>query len=43
VNQRIWTQEQDNYIKENFGKVSFSEMENHMGCAIQQFKGEQYF
>ncbi|MBE6152454.1 MAG: hypothetical protein E7165_04000 [Firmicutes bacterium] len=43
MNQRIWTQEQDNYIKENFGKVSFSEMENHMGCAITTIQRRAVF
>lgn len=34
MNQKIWTDEEDNYIKENFGNVTFSEMAKHLCCAI---------
>lgn len=34
MNQRIWTNEEDEYIKNNFGDKTFSEMAEHIGCAI---------
>ena len=34
MNQRIWTREEDEYIKNNFGNKTFSEMAEHIGCAI---------
>ena len=34
MNQRMWTNEEDNYIKENIGKISFSEMANFLNCTI---------
>ena len=34
MNQRIWTTEEDEYIKNNFGNKTFSEMSEHIGCAI---------
>lgn len=34
MNQKIWTIEEDNYIKENIGKISFSEMAVFLNCAI---------
>lgn len=34
MNQRIWTTEEDNYIKENIDKITFSEMANFLNCAI---------
>lgn len=34
MNQRIWTQEEDEYIKNNFGKITFSEMSKKLDCAI---------
>ena len=34
MNQRIWTKEEDEYIKNNFGNKNFSEMAEHIGCAI---------
>lgn len=34
MNQRIWTNEEDEYIKNNFGNKTFSEMAEHIGCAI---------
>lgn len=34
MNQRIWTIEEDNYIKENIGKISFSEMAGFLNCAL---------
>ena len=34
MNQRIWTNEEDEYIKNNFGSKTFSEMAEHIGCAI---------
>lgn len=34
MNQRIWTSEEDEYIKSNFGNKPFSEMAKHLNCAI---------
>ena len=34
MNQRQWTDEEDTYIKNNFGIINFSKMANHLGCAI---------
>ena len=34
MNQRIWTIEEDIYIRENIGKISFSEMADFLNCAI---------
>lgn len=34
MNQRTWTFEEDEYIKNNFGNKTFSEMAEHIGCAI---------
>lgn len=34
MNQRTWTFEEDEYIKNNFGDKTFSEMAEHIGCAI---------
>ena len=34
MNQRIWTKEEDDYIKDNFGNKTFSEMAEHIGCSI---------
>ncbi len=34
MSQRIWTKEEDEYIKNNFGNKTFSEMAEHIGCAI---------
>lgn len=34
MNQRKWTKEEDEYIKNNFGNKTFSEMAEHIGCAI---------
>ena len=33
--QRIWTKKEDEYIKNNFGNKTFSEMAKHIGCAIK--------
>lgn len=34
MNQRIWAKEEDEYIKNNFGNKTFSEMAKHIGCSI---------
>lgn len=34
MNQRTWTNEEDEYIKNNFRNKTFSEMADHIGCAI---------
>ncbi len=34
MNQREWTIEEDEYIKNNFGTKTFSEMAEHIGCSI---------
>lgn len=34
MNQRIWTIEEDIYIRENIGEISFSEMADFLNCAI---------
>lgn len=34
MNKRNWTKEEDNYIVENFGKTTFSEMAKELNCAI---------
>ena len=31
---RVWTTEEDEYIKKNFGNKSFTEMAKYLGCAI---------
>ena len=34
MNQRNWTEAEDEYIKNNIGKKTFSEMAKYIGCAI---------
>ena len=34
MNQKIWAKEEDEYIKNNFGNKTFSEMAKHIGCSI---------
>lgn len=34
MNKKIWTQEEDQYIKNNFGKITFSEMSKELNCSI---------
>lgn len=34
MNGKNWTIEEDEYIKNNFGKITLTEMANHLGCAI---------
>ena len=34
MNKRNWSTEEDEYIKNNFGNKTFSEMAEHIGCAI---------
>ena len=34
MNRRIWTKEEDNYIIENFNKISFSKMADYFNCGI---------
>lgn len=36
MNKRMWNEEEDNYIKENFGKLTYKAMAEHIGCAIAQ-------
>lgn len=34
MNKRIWTEEEDNYIKNSFGFVTFKTMSEYLGCSI---------
>lgn len=34
MNQRKWTKEEDEYIKDNFGNITFGDMANNLGCCI---------
>lgn len=34
MNRKIWSEEEDKYIKDNFGKKTFSEMSKNLGCSI---------
>ena len=43
MNQRIWTREEDEYIKNNFGNKTFSEMAEHIGCAIPTVQNRARF
>ncbi len=43
MNQRIWTIEEDEYIKNNFGNKTFSEMAEHIGCAITTVQNRARF
>ena len=43
MNQRIWTNEEDEYIKNNFGNKTFSEMAEHIGCAITTVQNRAKF
>ena len=43
MNQRIWTREEDEYIKNNFGNKTFSEMAEHIGCAITTVQNRARF
>lgn len=38
MNRRIWTKEEDNYIIENFNKISFSKMADYFNCGITTVK-----
>lgn len=35
MNVRAWMPKEDNYIKENFGKVTYSQMANTLNCSIK--------
>jgi len=43
MNQRIWINEEDEYIKNNFGSKTFSEMAEHIGCAITTVQNRARF
>ncbi len=43
MNQRCWTEEEDNYIKDNFGIIPFSEMAKQFGCAISTVQRRAIF
>ncbi len=43
MNQRVWTREEDEYIKNNFGNKTFSEMAEHIGCAITTVQNRARF
>lgn len=43
MNQRIWTKEEDEYIKNHFGNKTFSEMAEHIGCAITTVQNRARF
>ena len=34
MNRRKWTAEEDKYIIDNYGKITFSEMAKYLNCAI---------
>lgn len=43
MKQRIWTSEEDEYIKNNFGNKTFSEMAEHIGCAVNTVQNRARF
>lgn len=43
MNQRIWTKEEDEYIKNNFENKTFSEIAEHIGCAITTVQNRAIF
>lgn len=43
MGKRVWTIEEDNYIKNNFGNKTFSEMAKHLGCAITTVQNRAEF
>ncbi len=43
MNVRSWTIEEDNYIKENFGYISFAKMSKKLGCAITTVQNRARF
>lgn len=43
MNQREWTIEEDEYIKNNFGNKTFSEMAKYIGCAITTVQNRARF
>lgn len=38
MNRRVWTKEEDNYIIENFNKISFTKMADYFNCGILTVK-----
>lgn len=43
MNSKIWTREEDEYIKTNFGIKTFSDMAEHIGCAITTVQNRAEF
>lgn len=43
MNKRVWTIEEDDYIKNNFGNKTFNEMAKYLGCTITTVQNRAKF